>query len=67
MTERCCESQGDATVFGERHECEVKKEAPAKRESLASLAARASYVLHRDPDNIHPYEDRLDAVERGQC
>jgi hypothetical protein len=68
MTERCCELQGDAIVFGVPHDC-TRKPAP-KRESLASLAARASYVLHRDgrdPDNLWPFEDRLDASERGQC
>lgn len=65
MTLRCCEEEGDATVFGLPHNCSRKPE--PKRESLASLAARASYVLHRDPDNIHPYEDNLDASERGQC
>lgn len=66
MTERCCELLGDATVFGSPHACEINP-AP-KRESLAALAARAHYALHGgDPDNLHPYEDRLDAVERGQC
>lgn len=70
MTRRCCESLGDATVFGERHECETKPGPAPKRESPASLAARAARVLRADgwdPDVLHPYEDRLDAVERGQC
>lgn len=64
MTERCCENLGDAVVFGERHDCEVKKTTQPKRESLAALAARARTALHGDPDTLHPHWDRLDADER---
>lgn len=65
MTLRCCEDLGDAVVFGFDHPCEHEKNFPPKRESLAALAARAHYVMHGDPDNLHPYEDNLSADERS--
>lgn len=64
MTKHCCDDLGDALVFGERHTCARKPEPAPKRESLASLAARAHTALHGDPDTLHPHWDRLDADER---
>lgn len=71
MTLRCgCPNDADDIVFGPDHKCSLKPEPTPKREPPASRAARAARVLGADgwdPDVLHPYEDRLDAAERGQC